>query len=193
MRTKKSGRCARQFAYVLRGACKGVVSGWSYWRKIGPDGQPLPGDGDDLAVDLNDPSARYIRTRLVPEAATIELGLGQDQSLLPVVRGVIMEACDPTTCCGECFTIPFDVLADVRRAVYGTTEASWAQCDKCGIWRKLQGGAPPLDPGAPIECKDGWDVDYRTCGTPQEDLDDREHDIRIDDLYGQGAHPVQRL
>ena len=104
-----------------------------------------------------------------------------------------MEPCDPTTCCGECFTIPFDVLADVRRAVYGTTEANWAQCDKCGIWRKLQGGAPPLDPGAPFECKDGWDVDYRTCGTPQEDLDDREHDIQIDDLYVQGAHPVQMV
>ena len=180
VRTTKSGKCKMHYAYVLRGACRGVTTAWSYWRKLDKTGQPLPGDGDDLAVDLNDPNVRYTRTRLVAESATIEVGRDADQSLLPVLRGVIMEPCDPAECCGACFKIPFEVLADVRQAVYGlgeTETASWSQCDDCGKWRKHQGGVPVPDPDAPFTCADDWQ--FTSCADPQEAFEEDNHKVVV--------------
>ena len=75
-----------------------------YYDGLAVCGEPLPGNGDDFAVDSNDPYVSYTRTRLVAESATIEVGRDADQSLLPVLGGVIMDPCDPTQCCGICFT-----------------------------------------------------------------------------------------
>lgn len=133
-----------------------------------------------MAVDLNDPNARYTRTRLVAESATIEVGRDADQSLLPVLRGVIMEPCDPAECCGACFKIPFEVLADVRQAVYGlgeTETASWSQCDDCGKWRKHQSGAPAPDPDAPFTCADDWQ--FLSCDDPQEAFEEHDHEVVV--------------
>ena len=140
-----------------------------YWGCLAMQDTP----GSDLNV-------RHTRTGPVAESATIEVGRDADQSLLPVLRGVIMEPCDPAQCCGTCFKIPFEVLADVRQAVYGLGEmetASWSQCDDCGKWRKHQGGVPAPDPDAPFTCADDWQ--FLSCDDPQEAFEEDDHEVFV--------------
>lgn len=133
---------------------------------MGTDGHPIEGDSDALAIDVENPTARYTRACLVAHPDPILLE-GAD-SMHPIMRGLSMVPCDPESCCGSCFTIPAAELADLKAALNGDTQTTWWACELCGKLRKAHGGTNADATPDGFTCHSKWDARYQSCEAPQE-------------------------